>query len=65
MKIWWVTAWQNYYPDGGLDNIKGSFSTKEEAEEFAKTLRAEGMPSPGSFLPRYDFVEVENIAHLL
>lgn len=65
MKIWWVTAWQNYYPDGGLDNIKGSFSTKEEAEEFAEKLRAEGLSQGIRFYPRYDFVEVENIAHLL
>jgi hypothetical protein len=31
MKIWWVLVWENYYPEGELDNVKGMYLTEPEA----------------------------------
>lgn len=30
-----VTAWDNFYPSGGLDNVKARFATLDEAIAFA------------------------------
>lgn len=69
MKIWWVTAWDNYYPDGGLDNVKGTFATESEAQEFAELLRTrglawEGMPGK-TYYSKCDNVAIDNVARLL
>lgn len=32
MKIFWVVAWSNYYPAGGLGNVHSQWATREEAE---------------------------------
>lgn len=34
-KRYLVFAGENFYPDGGWDDIRGSFDTQEEAERFA------------------------------
>lgn len=36
MRIYLVLAWDDYYPD--VNNIKGAFLLKEEAEAFKFTL---------------------------
>lgn len=46
----WVLAWCNYYPEGGLDNVRGTFKTKEVAEDYAKGIENS-----------YDNVEVVDI----
>ena len=38
MNIWWVFGYDNYYPCGGLDDLRGSFPTEEEAKEFASSI---------------------------
>lgn len=36
---WMVFYCPNYYPRGGMDDLIGIFSSREEAEEFAKNYR--------------------------
>ena len=60
IKKYWVVAWDSYYPDGGLNNVVGSFETLEEAEEFA-----ESYTGPYSSSIRPDHVEVEDVSYLL
>lgn len=55
-KVWWVLAWYQYYPGGGLNNVHSTHYTEDEANDVAERLRAEG---------NYDYAEVENISRLL
>jgi hypothetical protein len=34
MKVWWVYAWDQYYPL--WDNFVASFATEEEANEYVR-----------------------------
>ena len=54
MNIWWVFGYDNYYPCGGLDDLRGSFPTEEEAKEFASSIYS-----------GWDVVEVINITEHL
>lgn len=37
MKIWWVIVNDQYYPSFGLDDVKATFNTFNEALQFADT----------------------------
>lgn len=52
IKRYVVVAWDFYYPSGGLGNIKGLYSTKEEAQEAAKNPK---------LIQTYDNVDVEDL----
>lgn len=52
MKHFWVFAGDNYYPNGGMSDFIGSYSTEEEAVAVAKALKEQR---------EYDWAEVENI----
>lgn len=39
MSGWLVFYTQTYYPRGGMDDLIGIFSIREEAEEFAENYR--------------------------
>ena len=54
MKIYWVLAWDSYYPKRALDNVEGRFETYEEACEYANTI-----------MRNFDNVEIENILPLI
>jgi hypothetical protein len=54
-KVFWVVAWDRYYPSGGLNNVKSTHSTREEAAAAASQL-----PSGA-----YDFVEIIDISDML
>ena len=54
MKIWWVFAFDGYYPSGGIEDLSGSFPTEEEAEEFAQLIYSD-----------WDNVQVINITEHL
>lgn len=56
MKVWWVMAWNTYYPGGGLQNVDSTWETKEEAEAQAAMVRERDND---------DFVEVWNISGML
>lgn len=62
MKVWWVLAWEQYYPNGGLGNVVGTFETKEEADQFAASFKYD---YGSSFEYRPDYVEVENVSEML
>ncbi len=47
----------NHYPRRGLDDLKGFFSSQEEAESVAMSL----MSKPG-FYEEYDWYKVEDIS---
>jgi hypothetical protein len=53
IRRYWVEACGEYYPAGGFDDIKGQFTTREEAETFATTLKG------------YDYVKVVDVMELL
>jgi hypothetical protein len=58
-KVWWVLAWNDYYPSSGLGNVKKTFSTKSEAREYAERLEA------GEGYADYDNVEIVNVSDYL
>jgi hypothetical protein len=37
MKVWWVLVWDQYYPSAGLGNVRDTFETESEANEYAST----------------------------
>ena len=53
MKLFWVAAWDNYYPEGGLDNVKAYCVTREEAYREYEKLK-----------DTWDNVEIFNISEL-
>jgi hypothetical protein len=53
MKIWWVVAWDYYYPSGGLNNMQSTHSTEEEAIAASKLITT------------FDNVKVINISSFL
>ena len=55
MKLWWVLAWDHYYPSGGLRNVVSTHETKEEADEQVKIRLGEGC----------DNAETVNVSYLL
>jgi hypothetical protein len=56
IKVWWVLAWDTYYPSGSLRNVKGTFYTEEEARKEKKELETQEC---------FDYVEVVNISDYL
>jgi hypothetical protein len=42
MKVFWVLAFDGYYPSP--DNFEASFETREEAEAFIKSVQAKEYP---------------------
>lgn len=54
IRRYWVEATHQYYPSGGLDDIKGQFITRELADSYADSIR-------GS----YDHVSVHDILNML
>jgi hypothetical protein len=59
MKVFWVLAWETYYPKGGLGNVLSMHETLEEANEAAEKIRIEDQ------WPPYDFVAVEDVSEML
>lgn len=53
MKVFWVLGWDQYYPAAGLGNVLNTFETREEANEYVKTVSG------------WDYVEVEDVSRLL
>jgi hypothetical protein len=53
MKVFWVVAYDYYYPQGGLDDVLKTFATREEAE-----LYADGVTG-------HDHVEVTDVSWML
>lgn len=51
-KPWLILAYDNYYPDGGLNNVKCCFETEELAEDYLAGTKIR---------QQYDYVEVVNI----
>ena len=53
MKVFWVIGTDQYYPQGGLNDVLRTFATLEEAEAYADTVTG------------YDSVRVKNVTWLL
>lgn len=53
MKVFWVLAYDRYYPNGGLSDVMGTFLTREEAEKYAASLTS------------YDYVQIEDVSNML
>jgi hypothetical protein len=56
MKVWWVYAWNQYYPSSCLGDLIDTFATAAEAEVFADGLKDTG---------NYSYVEVVDISDRL
>lgn len=54
--VWWVLAYDQYYPEGGLGDVYKTCDSEEAANAVAAELKRTGS---------YDYVEVENVSHLL
>lgn len=39
MKVFWLVAWDTYYPSGALRNVQGTYATKEEAMSALRGLQ--------------------------
>ena len=66
MKVWWVLAWEQYYPSSELGNVHSTYATREEAVAVAEQLKipwdaANG--EPYRYCP--ENVEVVNISNML
>jgi hypothetical protein len=59
LKVWWVLAWNDYYPSSGLGNLRETFSTWSEAHDYAGFLRSNDSWSS------YDNVEIVNVSDYL
>ena len=53
MKVFWVIAYDRYYPYGGLADVLKTFATREEAEAYADAA------------PGYDEIEVYDVSDML
>lgn len=53
MKIWWVIAYDGYYPGSSLTNVHSTYKTEEEAKQQASKIND------------FDYVEVINVSPLL
>ena len=62
MKTWWVFAWCDYYPGGGLEDLQSRWATREEAVAAAKELNT--MESD-DYCRKYDQIRVINIMELI
>lgn len=58
MKVFWVLAWDQYYPGGRLNNVESTWATREEAEKRVKEL--ELLPS---FY--FDYVEIKDVSEMI
>lgn len=58
MRIYWVLAWNQYYPSGALSDVESTWSTMEEAEARKKQLQDD----PECY---YDYIDVEDVSDLL
>lgn len=38
LKLWWVYAGDQYYPQSALGDLQGTFYTEVDADEFAATF---------------------------
>lgn len=38
LKVWWVFGIDQYYPCGGLGDLKGTFETEKEADWYANKI---------------------------
>jgi hypothetical protein len=53
MKVFWVIAYDRYYPRGGLDDVRETFATRAEADEYAATVEG------------YDEIEIHDVSRML
>ena len=58
MKVFWVLAWDQYYPRGRLNNVESTWETREEAEKRVEQLEA----NPSCY---FDYIEIEDISELI
>ncbi len=72
MKVWWVVAWDNYYPDEGLENVVDTFATEQESMVFAAKIEQHGHyityeynDKEIEYKREYENVEVINISDKL
>jgi hypothetical protein len=58
MKVFWVLAWDQYYPGGGLRNVESTWETFEEAQARVNELDAD----PKCY---FDYIEIEDISDMI
>jgi hypothetical protein len=61
MKVFWVLAWEKYYPSRALNNVYSTHETFEEAQLVADALRRRE-PMANDY---FDYVEIEDVSEML
>lgn len=72
IKVWWVVAWDNYYPREELGNVIATFYTEEMARAFQNDVKKNGhyiaYDYDGKMIEytaHYDHVEVIDVSDKL
>lgn len=60
LKIWWVYAWGQHYPQAKTRDVVATFKTLEEAQAFVTDFE-KGEPDWN----KHQYVEIEDVSHLL
>ncbi len=63
IKVWWVLAWETYYPNPSLGNVDSCWETEEEARARADELLANNADE--NCIDYVDHVWVKNISEML
>lgn len=56
MRLWWVVAWDKYYPSAALGNVIATYATEAEAESHKVSTQNQDS---------YDVVQVINVKDLV
>lgn len=54
LKVWWIVAYDRQYPEGGLDDVKECFHTREDA-----------LVKLNYYKSKYDVAKVVNVSREL
>jgi len=72
MKVWWVVAWDNYYPREELNNVIATYYTEQMAIAFKNDVKKNGHyidyeynGEKVQYTMTYDHVEVINVSDKL
>jgi hypothetical protein len=72
IKVWWVVAWNTYYPDEELGNVIETFYTEESAISFQQDVKQNGHHityqydgKDIEYTMEYDHVEVIDVSDKL
>ena len=57
IRKYWVMAWADYYPSGGLDNVHSTYATREEAMKALEEIKAKDEDDNAIMMDISDYLE--------